>query len=355
MLFPGHERSQRLLGDLANTNGRAVFQNRVAVHKDNQEICPWDRNLVNGFEKGQKSTIASTQKEEQVREVGPAKSEPRSHDQWPHGTPPTGPRGYLQRNGQGHSTGQSSGGERYANASSSVSVPQRPSLSLTHSTGSDSLAKSGKSRRISNPTDARLRSLEGTDCRVDGEAQEIHSSESKAVLTTLESGLKRGLMGHWKEISCKQPKIDFDHGESSASVCLSVVDQTTPEKAPRSSTSQSQSTLAGVCPTKGTSLTTITPKSSRKKTENQDTSSPLGIRHEHIAHAIRQSQRSGGETSSVISASSSTAEMSSPSTSSSSRLSICHTCKKPPFREKLKGCFECSRHYHNRCAKPKER
>jgi hypothetical protein len=99
------------------------------------------------------------------------------------------------------------------------------------------------------------------------------------------------------------------------------------------------------------------PKWSANKTETSNASSPLGVRHRDIAYVIKHSQRSCSETASVTSGASSVAEKSSSSSSISStlQLSVCHICKKPPFREKLKGCFECSRHYHKGCANPKDR
>lgn len=71
-----------------------------------------------------------------------------------------------------------------------------------------------------------------------------------------------------------------------------------------------------------------------------------------IPEAVRRSHRSG-RAASVVSVASSTAAMSSMSSvSSHSGQETCHKCKRAPSARKLKGCFECTRYYHSRCADP---
>ncbi len=292
MLFHRHERSQRLLGDLANNSDASEASERTNIEMD----------------------------------------------RW--------------------KTGQSSAGESdygpIADASSSLRGLQQPSLRLTYPMGIDTLPTMKILDKATNGADTAIASSKETKSPTYDCSQTLDSLGGETGVIALPTKTKQDLISQ-KRTPDMQPQSDVELSEYSPPELVPLLSHTSVPQ-PRLSSPRGSITTTGTHPGDSIGSAIITPRHATNETEHTTTGSPLGTRHRDIALVTKYSQRSSSVTSSVISTSSSAAgKSSSSSVSSTLRLSICHICKKPPFRKKLKGCFECSRHYHKGCAKPKDR
>lgn len=361
MLFPGHERSQRLLGDLAHSGDRSKAQERADIEKD-RVTRSVDFNLLPGSERVQEDAVSSIQKQKQkqIPTSTSAQARVQFEDNWPNGIPPTGPRKSLKWPGQCHSRQQSSAGEIgqrpiVDGASSSIWMVQRPSLSLIHHTGIHSPVTTKPVDKATSGAGTALECSQGTKACIHDYGQKSSPAGGETGVTISTSTTTTELMDQMDGVSDVQPQGNVELSEYSPPQFVTLLNPTNVQQVPRSSP-RLPLTATENCPRNSTCPRTLGPRCPATKRDTPDIDSQLGIGHKDIAYVIKQSQRSGSETASVISAASSTAgKSSSSSISSTMRFTICHTCKKRPFREKLKGCIECSRHYHKGCAKPKDR
>jgi hypothetical protein len=359
MLFPGHERSRRLLGHLADSFDTPRAQEQTGLDKHGRVTHPLNFDSSPDNKQNRELVTSLITKQRQSSEVATAQIKAKLEKEWPNGKPPTGPRKFLQHTSHFPSRRQSSAsesGERLAaGASSKAWIVQGLSPSMSHHAGINSLPTTKVSGRLANGTHLTLESSVGAKSCIRQSGRKISPVEARMNVTTPASTAEKESRNQNNRTPDIHPQGDVEISEYSPPDSISMLrPMSTSQKSP--SLHHSHFIAVGTKLRHNIGIAMNTPECPANKTETSNASSPLGMRHRDIAYVIKHSQRSCSETASVTSAASSVAEKSSSSSISSTlRLSICHICKKPPFREKLKGCFECSRHYHKGCANPKDR
>jgi hypothetical protein len=227
---------------------------------------------------------------------------------WPHGSPPRAPRNFSYRSGLPSNRGQSNAKERY-----------QPLVgnSLTWT----------RMQRPSSPI--RLNSEDDDD--------EFTIRLSKKAFNKVEcSPVPAQVIGLTPSTS------GFIQKRSGAGNLANTTH--------RCQTSRTRSSPEAPC--YGNSNPSEYPATSR---ERSHTSPSVSAPARKVAEVVRSSYRSVSAAS-VISAFSSIAATSSVSSVSTNLdREICHKCKRAPSTRKLKGCFECTRYYHSRCAEPPDR
>jgi hypothetical protein len=361
MLFPGHERSRRLLGHLANSCDTPRAQEQTNLDKHGRGTQPLNFDSSPDNKQIRELVTSPIMKQKQSSEVAPAQTGARLENEWPNGKPPTGPRKRLQHTSQFPSRRQTSAseiGEKLAADASSAWIVQGPSPSMNRHTGTNSLATTKVSGRLASGTHSTLESSVGAKSCTRQSGRKISPVEARINVTTPASTTEKESRKQSNRTPDMHPQGNLELSEYSPPDSISMLRPTsTSQKSP--SLHHSHFIAVGTNLRHNIGIAMNSPKWSANKTETSNASSPLGVRHRDIAYVIKHSQRCCSETASVTSGASSVAEKSSSSSissiSSTLQLSLCHICKKPPFREKLKGCFECSRHYHKGCANPKDR
>jgi hypothetical protein len=365
MLFPGHERSRDLLGDLATKPHSSKDQEPTDIETDELRANPSNSELMPGEEQRKVSVNFALSKQKQDAKEGRTQTRANFEDWWPNGAPPTGPRTYVQRNTtypRRESTTNENGPGPTAHGLSSTWIAQKPPLSLVHRTDVRRRTTPQKSDKVMNgPVAASwcAEDMRRIESGMHDDSQVINSIRGKAVVATSETTttITKGLTDHIDENSDVQPHRDVGLTDGSAPKGVSSLNQRSVPQVPRSEP-HSLPTTIGSPSRSNKCLASITPYHSVNKAETSTTSSPPSAPglHRDIAYVRKRSPRCSSEAASVISTTSSVAgKSSSSSVSSTLRLSICHVCQKPPFKERLKGCSACSRHYHKGCAKPKDR
>ena len=352
-MFPGHERSRRLLEDLDDSGNRSKVQERAAVEKDNNATESLKFDLLSGFKQIKAPTEPSVEAQNHDPKVATVQARTKLEDQWPNGIPPTGPRKSLKWAGQYPQRRQSTTVERgqrpvVEDGTSLKGTVLRPSLSQTYENGIHSLATTKPVDKAVCGTSTALEGLQRTKSSMHDSSHVTKPAGCETSKTISPNTTKLEPIEQIDGQGDKQLQINVEVSEYSPPEFVALL---TPTNVPSMPSSDPQTFLRN-----GIGPATTSPTGSVNKTDAPYTSSPSGVRHKDIALVIKQLLRSSSETASVVSTTSSTTgKSSSSSVSSTMRLSICHICKKPQFREKLKGCSECSRHYHKGCAKPKDR
>lgn len=359
MLFPGLERSQRLLEDVVKKHGRSNAQERTHNDENKQEGRVLHSNLFQSDKRNQNSTNSSEGQQKQNPVGAPAQNRAKFEDGWPNGKPPTAPRRHLQRNGQcslkWQPTASGSGHGPVAEASSYSRKLEGQSQAVRHHISrSKNLVTASKLDNINNGSESGSECLKGANNCTSEEGRNIGPVRDKTDLKITATATKRSLMDERKQSPHLLPQSDIELSEHSASRIVSLPGEINAPQAPRSP-SRLPPIANETYVTHTMGLGATSPKCP-VRAETSILSSPLGLQHRDIASVIKHRQRSSSEAVSVASSTESVAgKSSSSSISSTLRRSICHICKKRPFRERLKGCFKCSRHYHKGCAKPKDR
>lgn len=351
MLFPGHERSQRLLEDLANGGDRSRVQEHATVGQCNHATEPLKLDFLLGSKQSKASTKPSIKDQNHNLKAAAAQARTKPEHQWPNGTPPTGPRKSLKWAGQYPPRRQSTTVERgqkpVVDGTSFKGTVRRPSLSQAYENGTHGLATTKPVDEAACGTSMALEGLQRANSSMHDSGHVTKPDGYETIERVSQSTTKLELIEQIDGNCDKHLQINVEVSEYSPPEMVTLL---TPADVPSMPSSDPQTSHGN-----GIGPATSRPTYSVNKTDAPYTSS-LGVRHKDIALVVKQLLRSSSETASVISATSSNAGKSSlSSVSSSMRLSICHICKKPPFREKLKGCSECTRHYHQGCAKPKDR
>ena len=358
-MFPGHERSRLLLGDLATKANRSKDQKLFHIENDRHRAMPSSLELMISAEQSNVSVNSPISKQRQdAKEVSP-QTRGNLEDRWPNGAPPAGPRKYLQRTATNPESRRSSAGENgYGPTLYGRSLTwksQRNPLSPEYRTETRSLTTPQKLDKVIEDSVAAVRcakDLEKHRSRIHDSSQPFYSNRGMTVVATSDTTPARGVMGQIDGSHDMQLHGDVEPAGHSPPKCVSTYSKTS---VPRPK-SHSLLTANESFSRSSTELSNFTLKNSVNKAEGLATSPPASPQHRDIACVRKRVQRCSSEAASVTStASSITGKSSSSSVSSALRLSICHICKKPPFKEKLKGCFVCSRHYHKGCAKPKDR
>ena len=325
MLFPGHGRSRHLLADAADKAIRSKDQEPTKTDEDKRHACPSKAELRPGDKQSKWSVTSPI----------PMQKEYPEKVAWPNGPPPAGPRKYLQRIGtysaKRDSNTSESGHVQTVHDLSLTWTAQRNPSSLIHHASFDDRMKPRNSNRV---LDSPMTSFRYTKDMERSKSCIIDSSRNNSpvrggtVVTTSVVTTKKDPIGQTDGNCDTQPHSDFELTEFSPSDCLPGISQTSHRSVP----------------------------GPENRTETSTTMPPPHALHRDIGSVRTYSPRCSSEPESVTSTSSSIAgKSSSSSVSSTLRMDICHICKKPPFKEKLKGCFACSRNYHKGCAKPRDR
>ncbi|KAF7507129.1 hypothetical protein GJ744_010942 [Endocarpon pusillum] len=318
--------SRLLLEDSAKSGTTLKVQECATVDKDNTATESLKFDLLSDFKQIKAPTKLSVAEQNHDPKVATAQAKTKLDDQWPNGIPPTGPRKSLKWAG---------------------TVP-KPLLSQTYEKGIHSLATTKSVDKAVCGTSTALESLQRAKSSMHDSGHVTTLAGYETVKTISQNTTKLESIEQIDGQCGKQLQMNGEVSEYSPPEFVALLSSTNVPSMPSSDPQTFLGNRIG--------LATNSPTCSVNKTHAPYTSSPSGVRHKDIALVIKQLLRSSSETASVISATSSTAgKSSSSSVSSTMRLSICHICKKPPFREKLKGCSECSRHFHKGCAKPKDR
>lgn len=303
-------------------------------------------------------TTSSTPKPKQISQAASEQTTVRLGKKWPRGIPPIGPREYLLDSGQHPTRRQPRAAANnqtlFADASTSILTAQRPSLSLTHHTGTDKFATTESLNPISNGAGLHAESSKGAEYCLHNVVQTTSPIGGQTGMAAPAGTTKKGMISLWEQTPRMQPESDVERSKSSAPDFGLLLNQISVPQTLPSPSSPPDMAEKHLRSSKGSASTGS--NCPVNEIEASNTSSPLGIRHRDIGFVTKNSQRSSSVAASVTSmASSAAGKSSSSSVSSSLRRNICHICKKPPFREKLKGCFECARQYHKGCATPKDR
>jgi hypothetical protein len=361
MLFPGHERSQRLLCGSVHSGDGSESQERANNEKDKHAKSPVNFDLPESFEHVQQHAPSSVQKQKQSPTSVSTQTRVKFDDRWPNGTPPTGPRKSLKWAGQYHSRRQSGAGEigqcSAANGTSSSRwIRPRPPLSLVHHTGMQSPAIAEPVDEATTDVVTAFESLHGRDPYIQDYGQKIGEIAVETGVNVSKRTTTPELMDQLDGACNIRLQKNDNLTEYSPPDVGTLLSPANVLRVPRSSSPQLPSFAKEPRPHRSSGSSTISSKYAAAKKNTMDVVSPSGVRHRDIAYFKNRTRKPGSETASITSASSSAAGMSSSSSVSSIlQLSKCHICKKPPFKEELKGCVECSRRFHKGCAKPKDR
>lgn len=345
MLFPGHERSQNLLASSSNSSDRKLAQDHPRGEKSTLGTHPLNINSVQDNRQIYAFSDSPRPHPKNDPKLAPAHTRAHSDDKWPNGVPPAGPRNLLEHSRQFPSSWYSGVSERdrFPDAKSCTPKSNAPKLRLSPT----------YSKRFSGTKTTKLHGKV-----VEGSSSVILDCNKSSFLTGSEVNLEihpHGTKDILQERNHESPNLHPASG-SNGLVCSSLESVTLLNR--KSVPTVPQASLLVMKMPGGIDMdeAIVNPKGTANKTEVSDKGSLPSPLHKDIAYVMNHSHRSSSEAASVTSAASSIAgKSSSSSISSHLRLSICNTCKKPPFRERLKGCFECSRHYHKGCAKPKDR
>jgi hypothetical protein len=359
MLFPGHERSQRLLCGSLQSGDSSEAQERTNNEKNRHAKNSPNSDLLKSFEHILACTPSVAKKQRQSPPSILTQARVKLDDRWPNGTPPTGPRKSLKRAGQCQLRRQSDAGETgqrpAVNGTTSRWKEPRSSLSLIHHTGMQSPATTDSFDKASSDMVTALECLHGPNPWIQNYGQksskpgiEARTTVSKRTTPEPTSQLDRA-----HDVQRHENLNRWEYSPPEVGTLLGPVDAS---RVPKSSLPQSPSRAIESPSQRGSGPPRPSSRYPATQTDVTDMISPSGTRHRDNSYFKERTRRSGSETASITSTASRTARQSFPSTVSSSlRFSVCYSCQKPPFKEKLKGCVECSRHYHKGCAKPQDR
>ena len=365
MLFPGHERSRHLLGDLVTKTYITRDQELTNIEREEHRANAWNFELLSSEEQSKVSLSFSSSMQKQDTKEAQSQGRANLDDRWPNGAPPTGPRKHVQHTAA-YSRWEPStteiGHRPTGHGLSSTWTAQRPPLSQVHGADVSSLGTTRKSDKVINGSVAALwcaNDVQRIQSFTHDNSQVFSSVPGEAVVATSTATAKamKGLTAQIDGTPDTHPHQHVELRNNSLPRCISSLNQTNVLQVPRP---ERRSLLSATepLPISIQGLASITSNNPVSETETSITSSPtsaLGL-HRDIPYARKHSQSCSSEAASVISTASNVAgKSSSLPVSSTLRASVCHVCKKPPFKERLKDCFACSRHYHTGCAEPKDR
>jgi len=359
MLFPGHERSQRLLCGSLQSGDSSEAQERANNEKNRHAKSSPNSDLLESFEHILACTPSSAKKQRQSPTSALTQTRVKLDDRWPNGTPPKGPRKSLKRAGQCRVQRESVTGEigqrSAVNGTSPRCMEPKSSLSLIYHTGTHGLGTTESINKASSDMVTALGCLHEINPWTQDYGQKSSKIGIEARTTVSKRTTTPELMGQLDGAHDVQPHKSVNFWEYSPPEVDTLLGPACASRVPRPSPPQSPSIAAESPSQRGSGPPRPSSRYSAARTDTTDMIFPSGTRHRDNAYFKKRTRRSGSEIASVTSTASRTARKSCSSTVSSSlRFSVCHACKKPPFKEKLKGCVECSRHYHKGCAKPQD-
>jgi hypothetical protein len=360
MLFPGHERSQRLLCGSLQSGHNSEAQECANNEKNRHARSSQNSELLESFEQILACSPSPAKKQRQSPTSGMTQTGVKLDDRWPNGTPPTGPRKSLNKAGRCQLRRQSAAGEigqrPTVNGKSSRWTQPKSSLSLIYHTGIQSPRTTESVDKASSDMVTEFECLRETNPWIPDYGQKSSKIGIEARTMVSKRTTTPELMGQLNGTHDVQQHKNFNFWECPPSEVDTLLGPADASRVPISSLPQSPSVATESPAQCGSGERRPSSRHPAAQTYTMDMTSPSGTRHRDNSVLTKQTWMSGNGTASVTSSTSRTARISCSSTASSSlRFSVCHSCKKPRFKEKLKGCVECSRHYHKGCAQPQDR
>jgi hypothetical protein len=352
-LFPGLERSQLIAG--SNVGKHEATKNRKGDYVNDSRNPP-----ASVPSPDQRRFHAASEyfmpRSKQGSDIAHG-AENKQNGQWPNGSPPKGPRNHVERINQYSAKRQSNENSNVPKSNRGSSLSSQPVTnirSLTQNTVRDGTARHKRPESASDLASGLfIRSGEKNKADVgtsNGDKDEITADNDISVSSPVQAttGIFEKQNGPEKNLPAPSNPQLF---EVSLTQSVSSPDFLSVPRihTPKANSYEKSSDI-------GPRIGAYNTETLANKIQAPIMSSPNNLRRRDIAHVMQNIHRASSEAPSVSSTSSSVAGKStSSSVSSSLRTSICHSCKKPPFKDRLKECFECSRHYHKGCAKPKDR